>query len=266
MHLYLQTYWLQSPTPYNLVVWSDIAPMLFTYQCTLIGGRMTKNLIALCVASLLLSGTALAAKVNITKDLASVSVKHTDKNYKTKTIVIKRNQDNKNTISKHYALTSRACPPFCIQPMKSFAPHQVEVLGETEVLSYIQKMQKSSDYMLIDSRTADWVFLKSGTIPGAVNIPWTKINPAKGATAEQIKLILEDEFRVITSDEGPWSFSNAKTLILFCNGMWCGQSPSNIRTLLALGYPAAKIKWYRGGMQNWETLGLTTVKSARSVQ
>ncbi|HAU06853.1 MAG TPA: sulfurtransferase, partial [Gammaproteobacteria bacterium] len=23
---------------------------------------------------------------------------------------------------------------------------------------------------------------------------------------------------------------------------------------------ASKIKWYRGGMQNWETLGLSTVK------
>jgi hypothetical protein len=29
--------------------------------------------------------------------------------------------------------------------------------------------------------------------------------------------------------------------------------------LLALGYPAHKIKWYRGGMQSWKSLGLTTV-------
>jgi hypothetical protein len=42
--------------------------------------------------------------------------------------------------------------------------------------------------------------------------------------------------------------------------MWCGQSPRNIKTLLKFGYPASKIKWYRGGMQNWETLGLSTVK------
>jgi rhodanese-related sulfurtransferase len=31
-------------------------------------------------------------------------------------------------------------------------------------------------------------------------------------------------------------------------------------TLLKYGYPADKIKWYRGGMQNWTALGLTTVK------
>jgi len=30
--------------------------------------------------------------------------------------------------------------------------------------------------------------------------------------------------------------------------------------LLKYGYPANKIKWYRGGMQNWEILGFNTVK------
>jgi hypothetical protein len=44
--------------------------------------------------------------------------------------------------------------------------------------------------------------------------------------------------------------------------MWCGQSPSNIKTLLKFGYPAHKIKWYRGGMQSWSNLGLNTVKPA----
>jgi hypothetical protein len=30
--------------------------------------------------------------------------------------------------------------------------------------------------------------------------------------------------------------------------------------LLKIGYPAHKLFWYRGGMQDWENLGLTTVK------
>ena len=29
--------------------------------------------------------------------------------------------------------------------------------------------------------------------------------------------------------------------------------------MIALGYPAHKLKWYRGGMQDWKSLGLTTV-------
>ena len=47
---------------------------------------------------------------------------------------------------------------------------------------------------------------------------------------------------------------------LHCNGLRCGQLPTNIRQLLALGYPAHELKWYRGGMQSWKTLGLTTVE------
>ncbi|HEB77112.1 MAG TPA: rhodanese-like domain-containing protein, partial [Methylothermaceae bacterium] len=33
-----------------------------------------------------------------------------------------------------------------------------------------------------------------------------------------------------------------------------------IQLLISLGYPADKIKWYRGGMQAWLSLGLTTEK------
>ena len=36
-----------------------------------------------------------------------------------------------------------------------------------------------------------------------------------------------------------------------------------LENLLGFGYPANKIKWYRGGMQSWETLGLTTAKPAQ---
>ena len=48
--------------------------------------------------------------------------------------------------------------------------------------------------------------------------------------------------------------------MLFCIGIWCPQSTANIKTLVALGYPVYKLKWYRGGMQDWVSVGLTTVK------
>jgi Rhodanese-related sulfurtransferase len=95
-------------------------------------------------------------------------------------------------------------------------------------------------------------------IPGAINVPWTTLSLSK---SDQFTIadVLETQFGAIALD-GLWDFSNAKTLILYCNGPWCGQSPTNIRTLLTLGYPAHKIKWYRGGMQAWEGLGFNTVK------
>ena len=44
-------------------------------------------------------------------------------------------------------------------------------------------------------------------------------------------------------------------LVLFCNGPWCGQSPTAIREMIAAGYPAERISYYRGGMLDWRLLG-----------
>ena len=57
-----------------------------------------------------------------------------------------------------------------------------------------------------------------------------------------------------------WDCEEAKKVALFCNGLWCGQSPTAIRAMVAAGFPAEKIFYYRGGMQNWQGLGLTVVK------
>ena len=213
--------------------------------------KKSKILVMAFAVSLVFSANVSADKpVGITKTMMDVAVKHDGKDVK-----ISRNQDNKNTVNPAFAKTSRPCPPFCIQPA-TLAPG-VETIAEVEMIDYIVKMNAGDDTILVvDSRTPDWV--KKGTIPGAINLPWTKLNPAKGADPISILEIMEDQFGV-TESEGLLNFSKAKTLVMFCNGMWCGQSPNNIKNLLKFGYPAHKIKWYRGGMQDWEILGLTTV-------
>lgn len=201
--------------------------------------------------SLFFMGAASALDVQITADIGSVDVMHNGKK-----VTIMRNQDTSNTINPDYAKTSRECPPFCIRPIK--IAEGVETLGELEVIQYLKMRSDGADNVLIiDSRTPDWV--EKGTIPGSINIPWTKLAPEKGASFFEIASILQKQFGVVDK-EGLWSFFKAKSMVLFCNGMWCGQSPRNIAQLLEIGYPAEKIKWYRGGMQNWEALGLTTVK------
>ncbi len=212
---------------------------------------ITSSAIVACLSLTL--GTAANAediKVKITPKMASADVMHNGK----KTTIM-RNQDQKNTVNPAFAKTSRKCPPFCIRPIK--IADGVETLGELEVIDYATKMSNGdSSIMLVDNRTPDWV--ARGTIPGAVNVPFTKISRAKGADDLSIAESLE-KFGAKETSKG-WDFSNAKTLVLFCNGMWCGQSPLGIQGLLAEGYPADKIKWYRGGMQAWEILGLSTVK------
>ncbi len=206
--------------------------------------------------------------VGISHDIKKVEFTHDGKK-----LTIMRNQEPLNTIDPNFALTSRDCPPFCIQPM--VVALGVDTIAELEIIDYIKKMADGDGSILvIDSRTPDWV--ARGTIPGATNIPWTKIRPKSGATTEEIIKILTERFNAKLAEDADefsvdeaiaegdtskvFDYSNAKTLVMFCNGMWCGQSPANIKTLLKFGYPAEKIKWYRGGMQGWETLGLTTIK------
>ncbi|HSR63720.1 MAG TPA: rhodanese-like domain-containing protein [Gammaproteobacteria bacterium] len=208
-------------------------------------------LIARILLFLLPAAPLQALDVNITEDIESIEVMHDGR-----PVTIRRNQDPDNTVNPDYARTSRKCPPFCIQPIN--IAEGVETIGELELLDYLQRMHAGDDSILvIDSRTPDWV--RKGTIPGSINISWKTLDPAAGADPFEVADILEEQFNVDTR-EGLWDFSAAKTLVLFCNGLWCGQSPSNIKSLLTFGYPASKIKWYRGGMQSWELLGFTVVK------
>jgi rhodanese-related sulfurtransferase len=196
-------------------------------------------------------GQVHALDVQITAEIPSVDVVNNGEK-----VTIMRNQDTSNTINPDFAKTSRNCPPYCINPIK--IAEGVETLGELEMIQYLKMKSNGNETVLvIDSRTADSFAI--GTIPGSINIPWKNLTISAGADPFTISDILQKQFGV-REQEGLWDFSNAKTLVLFCNGMWCGQSPQNIYALLKFGYPAEKIKWYRGGMQNWEGLGLTTVK------
>ena len=213
-------------------------------KALLLGSFLVLNL----AASVLL---AKDLKVKITREIPSVEVIHNGKK-----VTVQRNQNNKNIVDARFAMTSRNCPPFCVNPIV-IAPG-VETLGEIELLGYLKKVSEGDQSVLvIDSRTPSWV--KAGTIPGAKNIPWTKLSIDRGANPISIAELLTREFNVKERKDDSLDFSKAKTLVLFCNGVWCGQSPTNIRALLKMGYPANKIKWYRGGMQSWSSLGLTTI-------
>lgn len=192
-------------------------------------------------------------EVKITKDLEAITVQHHGQ-----PVVIERNQDTLNSIDFTFMQTSRPCPPFCVQPITLGGG--VETLGELEFLAYLQQAQANENILIIDSRTPEEYAV--GTIPSAKNIPWLLLFPAR-SDAATIDRVLTQEFavkKVADAPDGkPYDFREAKTLVLFCNGLWCGQSPTNIRSLLALGYPGEKMKWYRGGMQAWHQLGLTVL-------
>ncbi|RKT46594.1 rhodanese-like domain-containing protein [Thiocapsa rosea] len=206
-----------------------------------------------------LPGTLLAADNRISANIESIDVVHNGQ-----TVTIQRGHDRDATLPAMFQKTDRGCPPFCVQPIVAIPG--VGTIGELEVLDYLRRKSNGDESILIvDSRTPDWVM--RGTIPGAMNIPWHMISSDAAGTfetpeqAEAFRQILGDEFGGrFDAENNTWDFTNAKTLVLFCNGIWCGQSTDNIKTLVGLGYPVHKLKWYRGGMQDWVSVGLTTVK------
>lgn len=185
------------------------------------------------IAALVVAGGTVQAEpeVGITKDMPSVTVQTPNG-----AVEIARIQDTENEVTGEWARTSRPCPNFCIQPM--IPADGVTTIGELELIEFIQ----DPEAVVVDSRTPDW--FEGGTIPGAINIPYTYVLDELG------QLGCEPDF------EG-WDCADAKQVALFCNGIWCGQSPTAIRNMIEAGFPAERIFYYRGGMQVWRLLGLT---------
>ncbi|XSG84760.1 MAG: rhodanese-like domain-containing protein [Methylohalobius sp. ZOD2] len=180
-------------------------------------------------------------QVNLTKNIRQIEIK-TD----SQTIIIERNNDSPHSIEPPFDKTSRPCPPFCIQPVTA-APG-VETLGELEMIEFLQKSSTDDRVLIVDTRLSEWY--RRETIPLAVNIP------AESWTIGLEKLLKERLGAKKTDNQ--WDYSNAKTLVLFCNGYWNPDSYETIQLLVGAGYPAEKLKWYRGGMQAWQSLGLST--------
>ncbi len=199
------------------------------------------------ISILILSSSSLfALEVNIAEGLPYVDVEHGGK-----TVRIQRIQDTKHKLTNSYAKTSRPCPPFCIQPIQ--IAKGVKVYGELELLNFLKTEVANNKGLLIDARLPQWY--KNGTIPGAINIPFTLfMRGIEDPYTQKILELLGAEYK-----NGKWDFSHTQKLLFFCNGPWCAQSPHAIKALVKMGYPPNKIFYYRGGMQNWQILGLTTV-------
>ncbi|MEX1660769.1 rhodanese-like domain-containing protein [Thioclava sp. 15-R06ZXC-3] len=191
---------------------------------------------AILFAALVCATPAFADPVNIRPDVMSVTVQTASG-----PVEISRNQDNANMLSGEWARTSRPCPSFCIQPMVP-APG-VTPIGELEIMQFLN----DPNVVVVDGRVRR--DFEGGAIPGAINIPYTEAADRLG------ELGCEPDF-----DGFDCSGEAVKSVALYCNGAWCGQSPTAARRMIEAGYPAEKIYYYRGGMQAWRMLGLTVTE------
>lgn len=226
----------------------------------------------LVAAGLLANSNAVAIDVKLTDYLAYIDVNHNGEQVR-----IQRIQDVGHKLDDGFAKTSRKCPPFCVQPMK-VAPGVITV-GEAEIFRFMDRELVSGRGLIVDARTPSWY--KKGTIPGSVNIPFTEFVADEDApetinALETLGAVRRGEIGWFTrsfeklmarfgwfgADQktDTWDFSNARQVVFWCNGPWCGQSPRAIKGLLEHGFPPEKIAYYRGGMQMWKILGLTVVR------
>lgn len=222
-----------------------------------------------CVLSLVfgLTSAVYALEIKLTEDLDAVEVMHNGE-----LVRVQRIQDPEHELKGGFAKTSRKCPPFCIHAMEA-APG-VTTVGEVEVFAFMQHQLKDGTGVMVDARLPAWH--QKGTIPGSVNIPFTVFNqdPDDPELVQVLKRLggvprgevgsftrRLEELGLFEGDRktSRWDFSHCKAVLLWCNGPWCDQSPRAIRGLVRLGYPADKLYYYRGGMQMWQILGLTTV-------
>jgi len=101
----------------------------------------------------------------------------------------------------------------------------VVTVAELEVIEQFER-----GLPVVDTRTAP-AYARS-TIPGARNLP-------HGQAVERIDELARD-----------------RVTILFCNGPQCAATPEAVEALLAAGYPGGALAYYRGGLHDWQTLGL----------
>ncbi len=204
-----------------------------------------RYLLILC--SLLVSvGYASDTRVNIVEGLPYVDVDVNGKN-----IRIQRIQDTSHKLRNNYTKTSRPTPPFTIQP---FTPIPgIKTVTELDVIYFIRDKVAENEGLLIDARMPKWY--RTGTIPGALNVPFPILkSSAKSAYIQQIFTIFGAQKKA-----QKWDFGEALPLLVFDNGPWCQQAVVAMKQLIRLGYPKNKILYYRGGMQFWQILGLTTI-------
>ena len=236
--------------------------------------------LAAAIAALAMTTTAVFADANVGTGIATAPLKP-DMPYvfvvnQGRSIKVQRSIQNSFKLPPgvHGVLnvTSEYCPPFCLQPLQLDMP--VETVGEVEVVDFMATTLRDNKGLLVDVRgPKDHAY---STIPASVNYPAPVFKKSVGDPAfdamleslgakrrgevSQFTRLLEDwGLSDTTGLSQDWDFTNARELIIWSTGATSRVSPDAIRALLAVGYPAQKIRWYRGGMAAWAFWGFTIV-------
>lgn len=169
------------------------------------------------------------------------------------TFTVTRDQNTNAVLEGEFRLTSRACPPNCLQPL--VIADGVETFGELEVLSYLETAVTQNTGLLIDARAPQ--DFSNSAIPGAVNVPAVTLMPENRFRGDILRAL-----GAIELDDDVMDYTAALELTFYSGGVWSADAPTAIKNLIEAGYPAEKIHYYRGGLQAWTHVGLSTITSS----
>ena len=197
---------------------------------------------AVLTAALSLLCAPLVAQADI-----AVGIPHVEFQFGGQAFSVKRNASGESALPNFYANTARICPEYCIEP--GIAAPDVVTLTELDVFAFMQENVTNGSGLLVDVRLpADFA---AGSIPGAISLPAATL-VANNPYREDLLLALGAK-----GELGQMDFSNAFDLLVFDDGPWSPTAREAVQLLLGSGYPAQKIRYYRGGLQMWHIFGLT---------
>lgn len=140
-----------------------------------------------------------------------------------------------------------SCPPMCVQPIR-MAPGVVS-FGALEVIGFLANDLARREGLVLDVRLPD--AYGRGHVPGAVNVPEPTLS---GENPLQRDILLALGVR---EAEGALEFSRAPVLVIYGQDAMDGRAIEALRHVMSAGYPAEKLRYFRGGFQEWQLFGLT---------
>lgn len=147
-----------------------------------------------------------------------------------------------------FARPSLSCEGSCLSPMS--AAEGVTTIGELDVMSFMTEQVAAGSGLILDARMPEQRAV--GFIPASVSVPVPTMAADNPYRVDILRAL------GAKTAAGVSNFSGAVELVIFDAGPGTTDAQRLISTLLDSGYPAEKVKYYRGGMQIWTALGLTT--------
>lgn len=150
-------------------------------------------------------------------------------------------------ISRMRGEAGQVCPPHCLQPIR--AGQGVVTFGALEVIGFLANEVNSRKGLVLDVRLP--AEFAARRLPGAVNVPLATLS-ADNPYRRDILLALG-----VREAAGALDFTDAPRLVVYGEGPMDDAAATAVRFLAEAGYPAEMVKYFRGGLTEWQLFGLT---------